>query len=218
MMKLPIFMLDSREQWKPVSVEESLGAYGYNWSDGTWQKGGKKVDKIDFPADMKPADFDAMAIIGYHRVARGGGLHWHQFWTWWPYNPKVYAGQGAHEGDWEMVQFGCTDTEGDNPILATYSAHSGNNGKCFWDVELTEGKRGDPVVYVARDSHANYFTPVRTVTDQADGQGKFLDIAWLEFGVWAKWPGKWGNSENSPGQLANRQAWQAPHAYHSKSQ
>jgi hypothetical protein len=149
-MVLPVLKLDSREQWKPVPVEESLAAYGYEWIDYAWHKDGKEVDRIDFPPDMKPADFIAMSVIGYHRVARGGGLHWHQFWTWWPYNPKVYAGKGAHEGDWEMVQFGCTDKEGTNPVLATYSAHSWQQRACYWDVELTEGKRGDPVVYVAR--------------------------------------------------------------------
>ena len=56
------------------------------------------------------------------------------------------------------------------------------------------------------------------MTDQADGHGEtFTAIEWREFGGWADWAGKWGNSENSPGGLSARRAWQAPHAYHSQA-
>jgi hypothetical protein len=209
---VPVFRLDSREAWRPVAVEASLGAYGYEW-DGGWKRDGVTVDHIDFPKSMTPDDVAGPAI-GYRRVVDGGGLWWRQFWLWWPMNPKTYAGIGAHEGDYEMVQLGCRDPEGNVPILMTLSQHDGGAKREFWSVELDGGQ---PVVYVARDSHANYPTPTRDVTDQADGKGERIEIEWRDFGAWAEWPGKWGNSENSPGPLSTRRAWQAPHAYHSQA-
>lgn len=207
----PALIFDSREAWRPVSVEASLGIYGYVWDDG-WKRDGKPVDRIDFPKEMTPEDVAGPAV-GYHRATNGGRLRWHQFWLWYPMNPKAYAGFGAHEGDWEMVQIGCSDQEGDWPILMTFSQHSGGAKREFWSVELRDGQ---PVVYVARDSHANYPTPVRDVTDQADG-GSPQVIEWREFGSWAEWPGRWGNSDNSPGTLSTRRVWTAPHAWHSQA-
>jgi hypothetical protein len=209
-MLIPVFRLDSRERWRPVEVEPSLGDHGYVWDDG-WTRAGAAVDVIDFPADMVQPD---LPLAGYHRVVAGGSLWWHQWWLWWLYNPKVYAGFGAHEGDWEMVQLGCRDAEGNVPILMSFSQHDGGAKREFWSVELAEGR---PVVYVARDSHANYPTMVRDVTDQADGNGDLIDPFWAKFGAWAEWPGRWGNSENSPGPLSTRRVWSAPHAWHSQA-
>lgn len=212
-MLAPIFVLDSHEAWSPVPVDESLGLYGYEWDKG-WKRNGKEVSRIDFPLMLPDVFFD-LPVSGYHRVAVGGGLHWHQYWTWWPYNPKKYAGYGEHEGDWEMVQFGCQDPGGDHPILASYSQHDGGEKREFWRVQLDADKK--PLVYVARDSHASYFEVHKDVTDQADGKGDHLDLNWLEFGSWDKWSGQWGNSANSPGPLATRRVWKAPHAWHSQA-
>jgi hypothetical protein len=212
MMITPVLVLDSQERWKPCSVDTIPQVNA--------TVNGQPVDlahlppaggKIDFPKDMKQPD---VALQGYHRCAYGGGLWWHQFWTWWLYNPKKYAGFGEHEGDWEMVQLGCIDEEGDYPVLMTCSQHGGGEKREYWRVELTEGL---PKVYVARDSHANYFEIHYDVTDQVDGQGDRIELEWLEFSTWAEWPGKWGNSENSPGQLSTRRAWQAPHAWHGQA-
>jgi hypothetical protein len=101
----PVFILDSREQWRPEPVEQSLVAYGYRWIDNEWVRDGKPVT-IDRPAARHSAR---------HRPPRRRlppdrqrvPLDWHQYWTWWRYNPKTYAGKGAHEGDWEFVQIGC---------------------------------------------------------------------------------------------------------------
>jgi hypothetical protein len=195
----PTLVLDSREQWRPVPVEDSLAFYGL----------GFEGDRLNFPGSMKPADLKHLPSVGYHRVAKGGGLDWHQFWTWWTYNPKKYAGHGDHEGDWEMVQIGCV---GDRPVLMSCSQHSGAEKREFWRVSLDAERR--PLIYVARDSHASYFAPERDVTDVADGKGPVLDMAWRAFGDWATYGGRWGNSENSPGPLPPRRAWKAPHAYH----
>ena len=214
----PVLRLDSREQWHPCAVETILDVGARICADNeVWQQLaslGQLTDdggRLDFPKDMTQPD---VPVVGYHRRVDGGSLWWHQFWMWWLYNPKTYAGIGAHEGDWEMVQLGCRDPEGNVPILMTFSQHSGGAKREFWSVELHNGQ---PVVYVARDSHACYSTPVRDVTDQADGAYPPQAIEWREFGPWADWPGRWGNSENSPGPLSTRRAWLAPHAWHSQA-
>ena len=217
----PILIIDSKERWLPVPVEDSLALYGYTWEGTSWQRDGKPVDRIDFPSGMVPDDFSELPVVGYHRVRAAGKVYWHQFWTWWPYNPKNYPptkrGVGEHEGDWEMIQLGCKDEAGEEPVLASYSQHGGGERKHYWDVELSDGKKGQPLVYVGRDSHANYFNTVRNVTDSADGNGKRLDPEWREFKPWAQWKGQWGNSANSPGALSTRRVWSAPHAWHSQA-
>jgi hypothetical protein len=45
----PVFILDSREQWRPEPVEASLNAYGYHWIDGEWVRDGNPVNIIDLP-------------------------------------------------------------------------------------------------------------------------------------------------------------------------
>jgi hypothetical protein len=213
----PALIFDSAEKWLPVAAETIILAGA--------KIGGEQITsldqltgdaspsaRIDFPKDMRPVNDDP---VGYHRVVDGGSLWWHQFWLLYLYNPKVYAGFGAHEGDWEMVQLGCRDPDGNVPILMTFSQHGGGERREFWRTELYP--EGSPVVYVARDSHANYPGPHRDVTDVADGRMGVVSIRWLEFGDWAAWPGRWGNSENSPGPLMTRRAWQAPHAYHSQA-
>jgi hypothetical protein len=211
---VPVFALDSNERWLPVAVEAIL--------DVGATVAGQPVDlnalpvrggRIDFPADMRQPD---AAPAVYHRIARGGGLHWHQFWMFWLYNPKRYAGFGEHEGDWEMCQLGCVDDAGERPVLMTCSQHSGGEKREYWRVQLEEGARGRPVVYVAVDSHALYFGAHHDVTDDADG-ADLLDVELRAFGPWVDWPGQWGNSKNSPGPLSTRRAWQAPHAYHGQA-
>jgi hypothetical protein len=210
----PLLILDSREEWHPSSVEmiPKVGGARIN---------GEPIDlnnlpdggHLDFPANMTQP---ICPLVGYHRVADGGGLVWHQFWFWYFYNPKKYAGFGEHEGDWEMVQIGCKDELGDEPVLVTCSQHDGGEKREFWRVEL--GIEGRPAIYVARDSHANYFAPQRDVTDQVDGKGEqLITIEWHAFGEWALWNGQWGNSSNSPGPLTTRRAWTAPHAWHGQA-
>ena len=213
----PALILDSHEQWLPAPVDAIIEAGAK--IDGTHitsldqLTAGTEQSRIDFPPDMRP--LTSVVPVGYHRAEQAGGLWWHQFWLFYLYNPKKYAGFGEHEGDWEMVQLGCTDVDGDHPILMTFSQHDGGEKREFWRTELlVEGK---PAVYVARDSHANYPAPVRDVTDIADGRMGPIPVLWQELGPWAAWPGKWGNSDNSPDPLTTRRAWQAPHAYHGQA-
>lgn len=214
-MVAPRLVFDSAELWRPVPVEGSLAILGYQWTAGGWARDGEAeaVERLDFPDTMSPVDFATLAPTGYRRVVPGGRLHWVQYWFWYPYNPKNYPptkrGIGEHEGDWEMVQFGCKDEAGTEPILVTYSQHDGGEKREYWRMTLD--------VFVARDSHANYFDPMRNVTDRADGAGEMLEPVWLDFGPWQTWPGTWGNSSNSPGPLHTRRAWNAPHEWHGQA-
>jgi hypothetical protein len=61
-----------------------------------------------------------------------------------------------HEGDWESVTIGVS-AKG-VPVFAGYSQHARGQWSAWGDVT----RRGThPVVYIARGSHANYFTPGR---------------------------------------------------------
>jgi hypothetical protein len=203
----PVFRLDSREKWRPVGVEQSLIAVGIDPAKAL-------VDpiKINFPPSMKPP---ALPLVGYLRVVPAGGLWWRQFWLWWPSNPKKYIGRGEHEGDWELVQFGCVDPAGVKIVLVTCGQHAHSQGRFAWDKTLH--RAGNKiVVYAARDSHAMYFAPVDNVTDQADGKIELGPIEWREFGPWASYSGRWGNSDTSPTSPGRqRLRWSAPHLWHS---
>jgi hypothetical protein len=213
----PLLILDSAEAWRPLPVEPSLAALGYTWDedDGWRDDGGAPVERLDFPPEMTPSDFTELRPAGYRRIVPGGRLHWVQYWLWYPYNPKNYPptrrGVGEHEGDWEVVQIGCKDATGTEPVLLTYSQHDGGEKREAWRA------MEPPSVCIARDSHANYFEPMRNVTDTADGEGEILAPEWLDFGPWQTWPGVWGNSSNSPGPLHTRRAWTAPHEWHGQA-
>ena len=216
-MVTPIFKLDSREKWRPQPVETAeehakISRRRFQLSD--LPEGGKRMDFPDGLTD--PQD---TPLVGYHRVSRRAELWWHQFWLWYLYNPWQIAGVGRHEGDWEFVQIATTDEAGNKPVLMTASQHRAGEKREFWRCEVEDGR---PVVYVALDSHANYFTPGDRGMDEADGAGQVLsDIEWRNFGPWASWDGLWGNSTGagrspeSPGRQAAR--WHQPHLYHSSA-
>ena len=215
----PIFVLDSREAWRPQPAEtaETLGKIN-----------GQPVDlsnlpaaggRIDFPSPPALKDPQDTPVVGYHRALKTEGLWWHQYWLWYLYNPWAIAGVGKHEGDWEFVQLACIDRAGKKPVLATASQHREGEKREFWRCEL---RRGRPVIYVARGSHANFFTPGSRGVDVADGNGRDLSrITWRDFGPWAEWPGIWGNSTeegkspSSPGSQTQR--WTTPHLFHSSA-
>lgn len=204
----PIFIFDSREKWFPVGVEESLAHYGYKWEGDTWKPGGR----INFPSDMKQLDLPA---VGYHRVKESGGLFWHQYWLWYQYNSWEIAGVGNHEGDWEFVQIGCATIA--RPVLVTCSQHHSGAGR-MWSLRC-EVRDKRLVVYVARGSHANFFSVGKHKSDVCDGRGRVLDdVEWRDFGPWVAWPGLWGNSTGrgaspqSPGRQGHR--WASPATFH----
>jgi hypothetical protein len=209
----PIFKLSTGERWRPQPVEtvERLGRIG-----------GKPINldhlppegRMDFPDNMRdPTDTPA---VGYYRKVRAANLWWHQYWLWYLYNPWAVAGVGRHEGDWEFVQVGCTDRFAHKPVLVTASQHKGGERREYWRCQTEHDRL---VIYAALGSHANFFTPGDRGQDTADGRGLVLDnIEWRDFGDWARWEGRWGNSTGtgrSPESPACQgERWHAPHLYH----
>lgn len=226
----PIFKFHSGEPYHPLAAEsvEAVGE-GIAMGDGSRQKGIRLASLPDDGARMvlptkalaEEAELQAgdLGKVGYRRMVEGGGLHWVQYWLWYLYNPKRFLVTGEHEGDWEFVQVGYG---GETPICMTTSQHKSGGARWWWEVEEEAGR---PVVYVAHDSHANYFEPRKAQTefdDEANGKGLELgEVEWREFGPWASWTGRWGNSRGpgespeSPGCQGNR--WAAPHLYHSSA-
>jgi hypothetical protein len=203
----PIFVLDSHELWRPVGVEESLRTAGLDVAKSL-------VDPlcIDFPSKLKPAK---LPFVGYWRVVRGDVPWWHQFWLWYPHNPKNYVVKGEHEGDWEVVQVGTIGKDGSGPVLISCSRHQAGGKREYWAAEQHEGRA---VIYVARDSHAHYFAPMNNLEDQADGKGAVLDtIEWRRFGAWATYKGRWGNSDTSPVSPGRQFVWGSPHLWHGQA-
>jgi hypothetical protein len=227
----PIFVFDSHERFLPLAVESVEAVKGAEViaADGSRTEpidlGSLPDDagaRLNFPPDpegYQPELYRRLGNVGYVHEVRGGGLLWRQYWLWYLYNPKRVVVTGEHEGDWEFVQIGFA---GDIPVCMTASQHRAGGSRFWWDLELRDGR---PVVYPARDSHANFFTPVdglKWIEDDGDGKGAVLDeIEWREFGPWVTWRGRWGNSTGkgrspqSPGRQGER--WRRPHRYHSKS-
>jgi len=80
-----------------------------------------------------------------------------QYWFFYAFNSwgAYEDGLNVHEGDWEMISlFLNPDTM--TPEWAAYSYHHFVKTK-HWS--LIDKEDGHPVVYVARGSHAGYFTP-----------------------------------------------------------
>lgn len=228
----PIFRFHSTERFHPLAVEsvEELGE-SIEMKKGLRQEG---IDLTALPEDglrmvlptnpvkqEKELQQGELAEVGYRREQKGGGLTWVQYWLWYLYNPKRIYVAGEHEGDWEFVQVGYLDG---TPVCATTSQHRTGGSRWWPEVELHEGR---PVIYVANDSHANFFKPRRMRNDredEADGRGwELAAIEWREFDpAWESWPGRWGNSTGlgdspeSPGCQGNR--WKRPHLYHSASE
>jgi hypothetical protein len=134
----------------------------------------------------------------YGRVKDAGGKRWLQYWLWLYDNPKNVRGVGRHEGDWELVQVGI-DASG-TPVRVTLSQHKGGQARDAKDVDHDAADGGwHPIVYVAPLSHACYFEARSHVyvlgIDHPYGDGQRLLPEVREFGDWADWPGRWGNSE-----------------------
>ena len=143
----------------------------------------------------------------YGRWARGSdGRMWLQYWFFYFYNDFELLGDalpaGLHEGDWEMVQLRL-DAEEETPDLAVYAKHKHADARLWAQVERVDGMR--PVIYVARGSHAAYFSAGthwgEAWFDHADGKGLSPDLT-LELALdedpdhaWIRWHGFWGDTK-----------------------
>jgi hypothetical protein len=163
-------------------------------------------------------------VYGHARKDSKGRL-WLQYWLFYYYNDFQLVGSllggGRHEGDWELVQIrlGADDT----PELVVGSQHKQAEAKSW----AATAKDGDtPLIYIARGSHANYFSKGSQFTgtwfDQADGKGPRIDptleVVTDNAPSWLHWPGQWGDTKPgflpldslSPNSPARRVHWLDP--------
>src|SRR3954471_3397819 len=94
-------------------------------------------------------------VYGHARKDSKGRL-WLQYWLFYYYNDFQLVGSllggGRHEGDWELVQLRMGEHE---PELVACSQHKAAETRSWADT----AKVGDtPLIYIARGSHANYFS------------------------------------------------------------
>lgn len=99
----------------------------------------------------------------YARVKEGSDYTIVQYWLFYYFNDW----RNFHEGDWELVQLNFPNhtinellENKESPLFAAYSQHQAGQKMSWSDMQdkgLVTGTH--PVVYVAKGSHANYFTP-----------------------------------------------------------
>ncbi|MFL5873473.1 MAG: right-handed parallel beta-helix repeat-containing protein [Solirubrobacterales bacterium] len=180
----------------------------------------------DFQQDNERMEQAGYLDAVYGRAfADGSGKRWLEYWFWYYYNPKDFAGLGHHQGDWESVVVQLD--EHNKPEAVILSQHT---GAASCDMEQIErGEEGAPIVYVGLDSHANYPWPGRYEAtgevDHADGGGRsaYPGLVVIESSApsWLSWPGHWGNSRaevspiesDSPTGPAFHKSWQDPPGY-----
>jgi hypothetical protein len=202
----------------------SLGFLGDpTYADG---RAAAQTDFLDEANTNRLQDAQRLRTQGYAdrvfgRVAVSQGRTWLQYWFFYYFNPQSLLGIGAHEGDWEYVQYGL-DAEG-APEIATYGQH-GQGEACPWAaVERTSA--GVPVVYPARESHASYYAagnnPRGSLPDDSHfGRGyqvrPTLDVV-SEATPWLAWRGRWGGTSGSPAAPRRQTMWVDPARFHAEA-
>jgi hypothetical protein len=103
---------------------------------------------------------DEPGVTVYGRVARDGNRIVLQYWLFYyanvyryPFLPLGTIWQ-SHEGDWEVVNVVLSNAK--RPLSVGLSAHCSGETRPWAETELRDGQ---PTVYVALGSHANYFEP-----------------------------------------------------------
>jgi VPS62-like protein len=174
----PVVVLHPQELFEPTTVDGFIADSDLlvRAADGTWAPAtvalaeapkSSRIDQrvcraVDGPA-AEPCYADAQAAHGspsvaYGAVFRRSGRIVVQYWLWYPvnvYSPTVPAGRFwvTHEGDWESVTVILDGAAA--PLLVGLSSHCGGTRRAWKQAP----KRGShPVTYVAKGSHANYFT------------------------------------------------------------
>lgn len=95
----------------------------------------------------------------YGRVRRDGGLKVLQYWLFYYYNDWW----NQHEADWEVVMVFLD--EADRPVTVACSSHLAGSWRSWAATEPVGGEKQHPRVYVARGSHALYFSAAEGVHD-----------------------------------------------------
>jgi hypothetical protein len=153
----------------------------------------------------------------YGRVKYSGGRWWLQYWLWYYYQPFL-LGFGDHEGDWEMIQIGLNEDA--LPELATYAEHSGGESCTFDELPTSIGYYGNlaPDVWVSYGVHASYTNNEHLGVGEATDGSLPRDpqvINAYDTENWVQWPGKWGDSETSPGTPSTQgKKWSEPDKFY----
>jgi hypothetical protein len=91
----------------------------------------------------------ALRTVYWREIEQGGRVVGIQYWFFYVFNRWL----NWHEGDWEQITL---RFEGGGRMLAGYSAHKHGHRQ---EIAKGNGAEGThPLVYVARGSHANYFS------------------------------------------------------------
>jgi hypothetical protein len=164
------------------------------------------------------------------READASGYTIVQYWLFYYMNDW----RNTHEGDWEMAQLnfpGHTAREilakGETPVFMALSQHQSGQ-KMSWSTMIDKKlvKDTHPSVYVAKGSHANYFTPGQSwsvldfdktgVTTWRTINPEQLDIILLnesepaEQGLeWLQFKGDWGEYTGFSISVLDLQFWQS---------
>lgn len=173
--------------------------------------------------------FYALAVDGtantiYGRLVMEGDDRWLQYWCWYTCNWSRF--KGRHDGDWEMIQLRLGPD--DVPDLAVFAQHARGEQRPWGNVLLWvnttapgDGFRFEaathPVVFVARGTHASYFTlghhrRTRVSLDRANGNGRrVIPSVWPPpADGWATERPKWGRDKHSPMAPGRHQQWTQP--------
>jgi hypothetical protein len=186
-----------------------LGAKRY--ADGQPVQGG---DTISVTAGYdgwheRAEDQNGYEGVVYGRVVKGGdGRTYLQYRLFHVFNDSLpdlsdviggFAGrlQHDHEADWEMIQIGLDDRQ--RPITVVLSQHKGWLGLEWSQVEH---RRGRPVFYLARGTHAvlpkagcthTAFSPVEDCNDAGHAPLR-VRLVPLDRQSWHAWPGWLGTA------------------------
>lgn len=95
----------------------------------------------------------------YGRVRRDGGLTVLQYWLFYYYNDWW----NQHEADWEVAMVFLDDQE--RPVTVACSSHLAGAWRSWEATEPVGADKRHPMVYVARGSHALYFSAAEGVHD-----------------------------------------------------
>ena len=187
-----------------------------------------------FPDDVAQAALDYSQWVSQHPEDRGiaygrvipdggSGDKILQYWMYYYYNPKDRLGGGNHEGDWEWMHVRLNSSN--IPISVALSQH-GSMEKCFWGNGVQVSSAGRPVVYVAWESHANFFwpglheqpfpIPIDVTSDDGPLYREIPSIVNVTSPPgWIVWTGAWGDSSgvnDSPLSPGRQDPWEEPWA------
>lgn len=177
----PITVLSQGELFAPSAVEDFLAdaTLQRRAADGSYEPAAMPEPGLPVHGDGWRLDHRCAAIAGpvstvqcYDPASQGpsvvygryeviGGTTVLSYWLFYEHNfwshPALPFGAAwqAHEGDWEVVHVVLDDRR--TPVEAAYSQHCTGQRRAWDDVPQAPGT-DHPIVFVARGSHANYFT------------------------------------------------------------